>query len=207
MTFEMTEEPPTADREAKVPVCEAAEQATRILTELEKGDPTRAPQLLPLVYEQLRNLARHRLAAQPPGQTLQPTALVHEAYLRVAKDDQHWNGKAHFFAAAAESMRRIVVDSIRAKSAAKRGGGNLERLALSQIELAEEVDEQQLLQIDDLLDKLAEEDEEAAKIVKLRFFVGLTLPDAAQAMDVSERTAKRRWAFARAWLFGEMQTG
>ncbi len=157
-----------------------------------------------MVYEELRNLARFRFAQMKSDQTLQATALVHEAYLRLSKAEDHqWNGQEHFFRAAAESMRRIIIDNIRRKRT-KRHGGHLERVEMEPIELPLDADEDQLLELYEVLDQLEESDAEVAQLVKLRFFVGLTLPEAAQALGMAERTAKRRWAYARAWLFRRM---
>jgi RNA polymerase sigma factor (TIGR02999 family) len=173
---------------------------TQILASIEQGDPRAAEQLLPLVYDELRKLAAVRLAQERPGQTLQATALVHEAYLRLVGDGGlHWNSRGHFFAAAAEAMRRILVDRARRKAAAKRGG-EFARIELDQdIALAAEVKED-LIALDAALERLAAEYPVQAELVKLRYFGGLSLPDAASALGLSERTAGRHWAFARAWL-------
>ncbi len=174
---------------------------TRILSQIESGDPSAAEQLLPLVYDELRKLAAARLAQERPGQTLQATALVHDAYLRLVDVDkaQHWNGRGHFFAAAAEAMRRILVDQARRRNAAKRGGGaRREELHESAIVAGRPADE--LLAVNDLLDRLAEIDPTAANLVKLRFFVGLSMGDVAKAMGISVRSAHDIWVYARAWL-------
>jgi RNA polymerase sigma factor (TIGR02999 family) len=176
---------------------------TRILHSIEQGDPKAAEELLPLVYDELRNLAAARMAHLPPGQTLQPTALVHEAYVRLLGSDQQWDNRGHFFAAAAETMRRILVESARRKSRLKRGG-QWQRIDLEEVNLAIETDPENLLTIDEALTKFAAEDPVKAQLVSLRFFAGLTLPEAAQAMNISLATAKRYWAFARAWLYREI---
>jgi RNA polymerase sigma factor (TIGR02999 family) len=180
---------------------------THILERVEQGDPKAAEQLLPLVYEELRKLAAARMANEAAGHTLQPTALVHEAWLRLTNNDSNtqFANRAHFFAAAAEAMRRILVDRAREKAAGKRGGG-WQRLNLDKIEIAADADPDILLLVNECLDKLAKQEPKAAEIVKLRFFVGLTLDEAGQLLGVTERTAKRHWAFARAWLYGEMKT-
>jgi RNA polymerase sigma factor (TIGR02999 family) len=179
---------------------------TRILDRVRQGDSKAAEELLPLVYGELRKLAAHKMAHEAPGQTLQPTALVHEAWLRlVDSPDQRWEGRAHFFTAAAEAMRRILIDNARRKHALKRGAG-LERLDLDQVEVAAQADEETLLVVNEALEKLASEDPSAAELVKLRFFVGLSNAEAAEALGVSERSAKRYWTFARAWLYHEIQT-
>jgi RNA polymerase sigma factor (TIGR02999 family) len=179
---------------------------TQILHAIEQGDPQAASQLLPLVYDELRQLAAHRLAHQTPGQTLQPTALVHEAYLRLVDDPEghDWDSRGHFFAAAAEAMRRILVENARRKGRRKRGGGRA-RLDLG---AAEEVAvpevREDLLALDEALTKLASVDPQAAQLVQLRYFAGLPIPEAARALGVSPRTADRLWAFARAWLLREV---
>jgi RNA polymerase sigma factor (TIGR02999 family) len=181
-------------------------EITRILSGVERGDPQAAEQLLPLVYDELRKLAAHRLAHQTPGQTLQPTALVHEAYLRLVGDPKggDWSGRGHFFAAAAEAMRRILVESARRKGRLKRGGG-LARLDLDAAgqAAAPEVRED-LLALDEALTKLAAADPQAARLVELRYFGGLPVAEAARSLGVSPRTADRLWAFARAWLLREV---
>jgi RNA polymerase sigma factor (TIGR02999 family) len=179
---------------------------TRILSALERGDPQAAGQLLPLVYDELRKLAVHRLAREKPGQTLQATALVHEAFLRLvgdAPEDRHWNGRGHFFAAAAEAMRRILVDRARDKGRVKRGGGR-RRLDVDALALATEVTPDQLLAIDDALAQLERDDPTAAQIVKLRYFTGLTVEEAGAALGVATTTAYRHWNYARVWLHSEL---
>jgi len=176
-------------------------EVTRLLDAAKAGDRKAGAELLPLVYEELRKLAAARMAAESPDQTLQPTALVHEAYLRLVgpADAHRWDHRGHFFAAAAEAMRRILVDRARRKAAA-RHGGELGRLELEpDLAAAPEVRED-LIALDEALDRLAIEDPIKAELVKLRFFAGLTLPEAAKALGLSERTAGRHWAFARAWL-------
>lgn len=175
---------------------------TRILQAIEQGEPHAAEELLPLVYDELRKLAAHKMANEAPGQTLQATALVHEAWLRLVGDaaGQHWDTRGHFFAAAAEAMRRILIENARRKARQKRGG-NWERVELENLQLAFESDPLTLLGIDEALDQLAREHPPKAQLVKLRFFAGLSLPEAAKALGLPETTAKRHWAFARAWLY------
>ena len=186
----------------------AMSDVTRILSQIDSGDPAAAGQLLPLVYDELRKLAAARMAAEAPGNTLSATALVHEAYLRLVEpaDGKQWDHRGHFFAAAAEAMRRILVDRARWKSAAKRGG-ELDRVDLDpDLAAAPEVHED-LVALDAALDRLAAEYPLQAELVKLRYFAGLTLPDAAAALEISERTAGRQWAFARAWLRQAVEGG
>src|SRR5262245_5199199 len=182
-------------------------EVTRILSAIEQGDPRAASQLLPLVYDELRQLAAHRLAHQAPGQTLQPTALVHEAYLRLVGDPEgsDWDSRGHFFAAAAEAMRRILVDQARRKGAVKRGGGR-RRVPLAELHRITEFPED-LLDLDDALTRFAAEEPDKARLVQLRFFAGLSTAEAAGALGVSVATAERWWAFARAWLYSELQGG
>jgi RNA polymerase sigma factor (TIGR02999 family) len=182
-------------------------ELTQILNAVETGDPKAAGQLLPLVYEELRKVAAHKMAREAPGQTLQPTALVHEAWLQLGGDDQPtWQNRAHFFGAAAEAMRRILVDRAREKKALKRGG-NMERIDFDGLELAAPVPDDELLALDEALDGLANVDTRAANMVKLCFFVGLTQEEAARELGVSLSTAERVWSFARAWLLREMRNG
>lgn len=176
---------------------------TRILTEIEQGDAAAAERLLPLVYDELRGLADRRLASEKPGQTLQATALVHEAYLRLIGTDQAWDGRGHFFAAAAEAMRRVLIDRARANGAIKRGGG-LRRLTLDGVGLFDDGVLAEVLDLDEALGRLAVAEPEKAELVKLRFFAGLTLAQAATVLGISMSTADRHWAFARAWLFNEL---
>jgi len=180
---------------------------TQILTAIENGEPGASEALLPLMYEELRKLAAARLSNEASGQTLQATALVHEAYLRlVGSDDRQagrWDSRGHFFAAAAEAMRRILIDRARAKGALKRGG-DLVRLRLDQDPLASDDLSPELLDLDDALTKLAAEDPTKAELVKLRFFAGLTLEEAAGVLGISPATADRHWSYARAWLYHAM---
>jgi RNA polymerase sigma factor (TIGR02999 family) len=182
-------------------------EVTRILEAIERGEPGAADRLLPLVYEELRKLATARLAREKPGQTLQATALVHEAYLRLveANDARPWNSRGHFFGAVAEAMRRILVENARRKARGRHGGG-LRRVELDAgCSLAEPPPDDDLLALDEALDRLAALDPKRAEVVKLRFFAGLTMPEAADAMGVSLATAERHWAFARTWLFAELR--
>jgi RNA polymerase sigma factor (TIGR02999 family) len=181
-------------------------EVTQILHAISEGDPHAASQLLPLVYDELRKLAAHRLAYQTPGQTLQPTALVHEAYLRLVGDPEgdDWDNRGHFFAAAAEAMRRLLVENARRKGRQKRGGGLTRRdLDEAQPLAAPEIRED-LLALDEALTRLASADPQAAQLVQLRYFAGLSIPDAARTLGVSSRTADRLWAFARVWLLREV---
>ncbi|MFO0846569.1 MAG: sigma-70 family RNA polymerase sigma factor [Gemmataceae bacterium] len=181
-------------------------EITRILAAVEQGDPSAAEKLLPLVYDELRQLAAQRLAQEAPGQTLQATALVHEAYLRLVDVDttQHWNSRGHFFAAAAEAMRRILVDIARGKQSLKRGAGSRPVSLEGDGVVAPQADED-VLAVNEALDRLAATDPEAAQLVKLRFFAGLTAEQAAQALGVSARTADRIWGYARAFLLKQLQ--
>jgi RNA polymerase sigma factor (TIGR02999 family) len=186
-------------------------KVTQILQQIDEGDPAAAAQLLPLVYAELRRLAAHRLAGEAPGQTLQATALVHEAYLRLlgSGDDgrsDRWQGRAHFFAAAAEAMRRIMIDNARRRKRFKRGGDR-ERVDLDLVELAEYTAPDDLLALDEALTALTEKHPDEARLVNLRFFAGLTIEQAAHAMGVSTATADRYWAYARAWLYRRMSAG
>jgi RNA polymerase sigma factor (TIGR02999 family) len=178
---------------------------TRILSAIERGDPEAAEQLLPLVYDELRKLATQRLAQEKPGQTLQATALVHDAYLRLvdAGEPRRWQGRGHFFAAAAEAMRRILVDNARRKRRPKHGG---DRRRVGEDEAGEAIAPpvEDLLALDDALEKLATEDSITADLVKLKYFAGLSLAEAAEVLGLPARTAGRRWAYARAWLQEEM---
>src|SRR5215475_7662699 len=181
-------------------------EVTQILHAIAEGDPSAASQLLPLVYDELRKLAAHRLADHAPGQTLQPTALVHEAYLRLVGDlgGSDWDNRGHFFAAAAEAMRRILVENARRKGRRKRGGGAT-RLDLDATEqVAVPVVREDLLALDEALTRLNSTDPQAAQLVQLRYFAGLSIPEAAKALSVSPRTADRLWAFAHAWLLREV---
>jgi RNA polymerase sigma factor (TIGR02999 family) len=178
---------------------------TRILSAIEQGDGQAAEQLLPLVYDELRKLAAAKLANEKPGHTLQATALVHEAYIRLVdvEQPQHWNSRGHFFGAAAEAMRRILVENARRKQRLKRGG-ELAREPLDDAGVECEVPEDDLLDLDAALAKLAEEDPQKADVVKLRFFAGLSHEQIAQVLDIAAVTAKRHWRYARAWLHSQL---
>jgi RNA polymerase sigma factor (TIGR02999 family) len=178
---------------------------TRVLSAIEQGDPHAAEQLLPLVYDELRKLAARKLAQENPGQTLQATALVHEAYLRLVDTEkaQHWNSRSHFFAAAAEAMRRILIESARSKARAKHGG-DWQRVDFEELDVVTSVSPDQLVALDDALARLAALDQLAGELVKLRYFAGLALDQAAAALGVSTATAYRHWAYARAWLRSEL---
>ncbi len=179
---------------------------THILSAIEQGDPHAAEQLLPLVYDELRKLAAQRLAHEQPGQTLQATALVHEAYLRLVdvEQAQHWNSRGHFFAAAAEAMRRILIESARRKQRVRHGGGRA-RLDLEQLDLMDEETSDHFLALDEALERLAEEEKTVAEVVKLRYLAGLTIEQAAEALGISVRTANRHWAYAKAWLYQQLK--
>ncbi len=178
---------------------------TRILGQVQQGDPKAAEELLPLLYEELRRLAAAEMAHEKPGQTLQATALVHEAWLRLVETpDQGWNSKAHFFGAAAEAMRRILVENARRKQARKRGGA-AQRVALESVEIAAPIPDERLLALDEALDGLTREDPEAAELVKLRFFVGLSHREAAEVLGQTHYKADETWLFAKAWLAKYME--
>ncbi len=180
-------------------------EVTHILNAIEQGDPKAAGQLLPLVYTELRKLAASRMAHEAPGQTLQPTALVHEAWLRVAGGNDHtWDSRAHFFAAAAEAMRRILIENARRKKALRHGAGQA-RLDVQELEIAAPAPDDQMLAVDEALNKLTTLDKEKAELVKLRYFAGMTTEEAAAALGISEATAKRWWVYARAWLYTEIR--
>ena len=183
------------------------EDVTQVLSAIERGDRQAAGQLLPLVYQALRRLAEQKLAAEAPGHTLQATALVHEAFLRLrgagANDKQHWEGRRHFFGASAEAMRRILVDNARRKKAEKRGGGR-GRQDLDAVDVAAPERSDDLVALDEALTRLAAADAPAAELVNLRYFAGLSLPAAAEVLDISPRTADRVWAYAKAWLHREI---
>jgi RNA polymerase sigma factor (TIGR02999 family) len=189
-------------------------EVTRILDAIGAGDPHAVSRLLPLVYDELRPLAAQKLAHEPPGQTLQPTALVHEAYLRLVasprresgESEARWDNRGHFFAAAAAAMRRILVESARRRRCLKRGG-ELVRQELDEEILAAPEPREDLVALDDALNKLAAADPTAAQLVQLRYFAGLAIPEAAQVLGVSPRTADRLWAYARAWLHQEIEGG
>jgi RNA polymerase sigma factor (TIGR02999 family) len=185
-------------------------EVTRVLSAIESGDPHAADQLLPLVYEELRRLAAQKLAQEKPGQTLEATALVHEAYLRLvasgdasAPREQNWETRGHFFAAAAEAMRRILIDRAREKRCEKRGGTR-NRLDIDAIDVAIQATPDQLLAIDDALAKLTRADPAAARLVELRYFAGLTVEESGKALGISTATAYRHWNYARAWLHSEL---
>jgi RNA polymerase sigma factor (TIGR02999 family) len=183
-------------------------EVTRILSAMEQGDPQAADQLLPLVYDELRKLAAQRLAQEKPGQTLQATALVHEAYLRLVDTPraQAWHSRRHFFAAAAEALRRILIEQARRKHSAKCGGGRA-RIDLEEALIVGDEPRHELLDLDELLDQLAAADPQAAELVKLRFFAGLTGDQAAEVLGIASRSADLLWAYARAWLFEKLQGG
>ena len=179
-------------------------EVTLILEAVKRGDSKAAEELLPLVYDELRKLAAAKMARESPGQTLQPTALVHEAWLRLVDgENQAWQNRAHFFSAAAEAMRRILIERARKKRSAMHGGG-WQRVELEGIDLPARADEGLLFCINDSLEALAREDPQAAELVKLRFFAGLNVEEAALAMGVTDRTARRYWRFARAWLYDDL---
>lgn len=179
---------------------------TRILNAIEGGDAQASDELLPLVYEELRKLAAHRLSQEKPGQTLDATALVHEAYLRLigASEEQKWDGRGHFFAAAAEAMRRILLNRARDKNRIKRGGER-QRVDLDQLQIALDTNDEQLIELDEALRQLAVEDADAAKLVTLRFFAGLSLKETAATLGLPQRTAERQWTYARAWLYAKLR--
>lgn len=181
---------------------------TQILSQIEHGDPSAADKLLPLVYEELRRLAAVRLANEKPGQTLQATALVHDAYLRLVDGEraQGWSSRGHFFAAAAEAMRRILIDQARRRKRQKHGG-HLHRIALDELQVGVDSPPDQLLQLDECLAQLAESDAQTAELVKLHCFAGLTIEQAAELIGISARTAYRDWSYARAWLFARLEHG
>jgi len=180
---------------------------TRILAAIEKGDARAADELLPLVYQELRRLAAQKMSREPPGQTLQATALVHEAYIKlVGLQEQNWSGRTHFFTAAAEAMRRILIDNARRKQRFKHGGGQ-QKIDLNDAEIAIEAPSDDLIALDEALEKLAKMDKVKADLVKLRYFAGLTLEQAAGLLNLPERTAKRYWAHARAWLYRQVNEG
>jgi RNA polymerase sigma factor (TIGR02999 family) len=178
---------------------------TRILSQIESGDPSAGEQLLPLVYDELRKLAAAKLARENPGQTLQATALVHEAYLRLVgiEHQPSWDNRGHFFAAAAEAMRRIMIDQARQKESLRRGG-DLQRHDVMDLEIVSPKPSVDLLSLNDALERFASRDPEKAQLVKLRYFAGLTIPQAAEVMGISSSTADRHWAYARAWLHAEL---
>jgi len=181
---------------------------TRILSAIEQGDPSAAEQLLPLVYDELRKLAAQKLAQEKPGQTLQATALVHEAYLRLVDTENApcWDSRGHFFAAAAEAMRRILIDQARRKQS-QRGGSGRKRQDVEHVEIAAPEPSLEVLALHDALERFEQVDELKARLVKLRYFAGLTIPQVAQALGISTNTADRWWSYARAWLHAELKKG
>ena len=179
-------------------------EVTRILTAIEQGDAKSTDELLPVVYNELRRLAAHKMASEPAGHTLQPTALVHEAWLKlVDTPNQSWQNRAHFFGAAAEAMRRILIARARRKQTQRRGSGAA-HVDADEIEIASPAPDEQLLALNEALDRLAAVEPQQAELVKLRYFVGLRIEQAAEVLGISEATAKRWWAYARAWLFNEI---
>lgn len=182
-----------------------AGEVTRILSAIRNGNAQAAQELLPLVYDALRRLAAHKMAHETPGQTLQPTALVHEAWLRLGgQENQAWNGRPHFFGAAAEAMRRILIDNARRKRALRHGGGR-QRLDVQELEIAVTVPDEDLLEVNEALERFAAQDKQKAELVKLRYFTGLTIDEAAEILGISAPTANRWWAYARAWLHKEIE--
>ena len=183
-------------------------EVTRLLNAIEEGDRLASEELLPLVYDELRRLASRRISDENSPQTLQATALVHEAFVRLVDQDsaQHWKTRGHFFGAAAEAMRRILVEKARRKSRIKHGGDR-KREAIDLVEIEAAEPREDLIALDAALDRLADEDPRAANLVQLRYFAGLTIEQIAEAMEISPRTADRTWAFAKAWLYTEMSTG
>ena len=178
---------------------------TRILSAIDQGDPAAAEQLLPLVYEELRRLAAQKLSHEKPGQTLQATALVHEAYIRlVGSGSQHWDSRGHFFSAAAESMRRILLNRARDKKRLKRGAGR-KRVDVHTLSLALDTPAEELIELDEAIQDLSERDPVSADLVKLRFFAGLSLQDASASLELTRRQGDRHWAYARAWLFDRLR--
>jgi len=181
---------------------------TQILERAQQGDPLAASELLPLVYQELRRIAAHKMAGESAGHTLQPTALVHEAWLKLVGNDgeAQFQNRAHFFGAAAEAMRRILIDRARRKQAQKHGGGK-EHVDVDDVDIPAPADDEELLAVNDALDRFAKVDAQKAELVKMRYFVGMTIEEAAAVLGVSEPTAKRWWAYARAWLSSEIQAG
>jgi len=176
---------------------------TRILHSIEAGDPKAADELLPLVYDELRRLAAAKMANERPGQTLQPTALVHEAWLKLIGENTDWQDRTHFIRAAAEAMRRILVDRARRRSADKHGAG-IQHVPIEELDVAAEADDDLILRVHEALDQLATADPDKAELIKLRFFVGMRISEAAEQLDISPATAKRQWTVARAWLLSRL---
>ncbi len=199
---------PGADPEERVDRSPSAGDVTRILSAIEQGDGQAAEQLLPLVYDELRKLAAAKMAQEKPGQTLQATALVHDAYIRLVDVDkaQHWNSRGHFFAAAAEAMRRILLNRARDKGRMKRGG-QLQKIDLDEIEITADTIGEDLFALDEAISLLDAENQECANLAKMRFFAGLSVEEAGNALGFSARTARRHWAYARAWLFDALRQG
>jgi RNA polymerase sigma factor (TIGR02999 family) len=184
----------------------AMPEITRLLQSLERGDALAADQLLPLVYEELRKLAAHKMSLQPPGQTLQATALVHEAYLRlVGNEERRWESRRHFFSAAAEAMRHILIDRARRRLRIRHGEG-AEKVPVDEVEIVAPAKDETVLQLDEALEQLAKISPEQAEIVKLRFFAGFTEPEIAEILNLSERSVQRQWSYAKAWLFERIET-
>jgi RNA polymerase sigma factor (TIGR02999 family) len=191
---------------ARTPIFRRMPDVTQLLHAIEAGEPKAADQLLPLVYDELRRLAAGKMEREKPGQTLQATALVHEAWLRLAgSDPQRWDSRRHFFAAAAESMRRILVEKARRRLRIRHGGA-LERVDLDAVEIPGGVREEHLVAMDEALGRLAQEEPKKAEVVKLRYFVGMTNRETAEALGLSEATVERHWSFAKAWLFSQIQS-
>jgi RNA polymerase sigma factor (TIGR02999 family) len=182
-------------------------EASQLLMSIEQGDPLAASKLLPLVYDELRQLAAQRMAREVSNQTLDPTGLVHEAYLRLVGNNPHepWNGRGHFFAAAAEAMRRILIENARRKRRL-RHGGEKQRIELHEACLGQETEEDNMVAVGEAIDKLSKVDEVAAQVVKFRYFMGLTVEETADVLGISARTTKRHWSYARAWLFRELNS-
>ena len=186
---------------------ESTEPVTQILEAVGAGDAKAAEELLPLVYDELRRLAAARMAREAPGQTLQPTALVHEAWLKlVGSGRQHWESRRHFFSAAAEAMRHILIDRTRKRQCERHGGGQ-QRVDIDEVEVAAPVEDETLLALNEAIDELEKLDPAKAEVVKLKFFVGLSEREAAEVLGVSERTIERRWTYAQAWLFERLERG
>jgi RNA polymerase sigma factor (TIGR02999 family) len=181
-------------------------EVTRVLSAIEEGDPHAAEQLLPLVYDELRKLAAQKLAQEKPGQTLQATALVHEVYMRLVGtgEPQNWDSRRHFFAAAAEAMRRILINHARDKARQKRGGGR-QRVDLDCLAVVDQASADEVIALDEALQRLEHQNQPCAELVKLRFFTGLTMKEAAAALGIAPRTAHRYWVFARAWLYDALR--